>query len=278
MADKNTGIYIIYSKWTLRRIDEAISKYGKVGLLRIINDGVKETNRTLVLMENEVYFKLINAGYSGKNNKGLSITAFNEKALDFPGKNFNSNLFVTVPEVFKSDDLNVIKIVEGKLKHLVEWDILPDNCWTINVPVKSREKGGISSGCFIIFDKEIEISVISKARMLLTDNNWPATSEQDEKEAFKCVWGLNFSKNKKFAPEKKSEKRKAPVLRRKLEKSEESTEDVKVEKRKAPVLRRKLEKSEESTEDVQVETTKIPIPTFQQPSEIPTDIVLDSSI
>ena len=264
--NNSTGLYIIYSRWSLPRIDRFISDYGKIGLLRVVNDGSKETNRTLSLMENEAYGKLVASGYSGKNNKGFSISPFNDKALESPGKNYNSNLFVPVPECLKSDDLKVIDMIEFKLKHLVDWEILPDNCWNINALLKSREKGGISKGCFIIFGKELEISTISKARMLLTDNTWPALTDGDQKEVFKCMWGLDLIKDKKV----------------KNDKNVENNDDKKKKRPSRPMLRRKLEtftNSDSDDEEVKKEeTTKISMPVILQPLEILNDIVSDDSV
>jgi hypothetical protein len=269
-----TGLYIIYSKWSLSRIARELEIYGGIGLLRIVCDSGKETNRTLALLEDDVYDKLSDKGYtSKKSNKGFNIAKFNEKALDLPSKNFTKNLFVPVPEIFRKDDMKTIDIIDDKLKHLVEWDVLPKNSWYVNAILKSREKGAISSGCFIVFDNEIEIGTIAKVKMLITDNFWPAVSEDIEREQFKCLW----ARKKEHKKEEKDEEDKSKKYRRKI-KSEENDEEEKEEKPKKSRRKIKLEEEEEDEEEIpikrKIEEVKVAtIPSVSQPVEILDDIV-----
>jgi hypothetical protein len=273
-----TGLYIIYSKWSLSRIARELEIYGGIGLLRIVCDGEKETNRTLALLEDDVYDKLSDKGYTNKkSNKGFNIAKFNEKALDLPSKSFTKNLFVPVPEIFRKDDMKTIDIIDDKLKHLVEWDVLPKDSWYVNAILKSREKGAISSGCFIVFDNEMEIGTIAKVKMLITDNFWPSVSEDIEREQFKCLWARKkeHKKDDEKDDEKDEKEDKPKKSRRKIKLEDDEESKPKKSERKIKLEEEntsKLSKRKIKSEEVKVVTI---IPTVSQPVEILDDIVTE---
>lgn len=241
------GLYIIYSRWSLSRIDKKIKLLGDIGLLRIICDAGKETNRTLALLENDVYNKLCEEGYADKKgNKGFNIVRFNEKVLDLPSKGCSRNLFIPVPEIFRKDDMKTIDIIDDKLKHLVGWEVLPKDSWHVNALLESREKGAISSGCFIVFDNKIEITTIAKVKMLITDTLWPLVEEDIEREYFKCMWAFD---SKKRDQDKKPERKfktddKRPERKFKSEEKEEKEQEGEAEEQK-PVRKFKPKEKEE---------------------------------
>jgi len=245
--DSKTGLYIIYSRWSLCRIDRELSFYGKIGLLRIICEAGKETNRTLALLENEVYDKLSEKGYTDKkSNKGFNIARFNQKAFDLPSKGFTKNLFIYVPEVFRKNDVETIDIIDEKLTHLVGWEVLPKDSWHVNTVLKSREKGAISSGCFIVFDNDVEIIAIAKAKLLITDTFWPKVADDLEREPFKCLWAKKKEQKKKIEDDSKEKDDKK--YKRKF-KSEEKDDDCEIPKRKI--------KSEEKDDDCEIPKRRI---------------------
>ena len=266
--ENKTGLYIIYSKWSLSRIDRELSLFGKIGLLRIICDGGKETNRTLALLEDNVYNKLSAKGYTDKKmNRGFSISKFNEKAFELPSKGFTRNLFVCVPEIFRKDDIKTIDIIDDKLKHLVEWDILPKDSWHVNAILKSREKGSISSGCFIVFNNDINLITIAKVKILITDNFWPAISLDIEREQFKCLWAFDSSKKK---DQNKKEKVDNKKHKRKIKSEDDDQDPIRKIKSESEDVKRNI-KSEEIEEEIV--SIILSIPNVSQPVEILNDIV-----
>ena len=301
VTENKTGLYIIYSKWSLARIDKELSFYGLIGLLRIIRDKTGETNRTLALLENDIYDKLSAKGYTNKkSNKGFSIARFKEKAIELPSKGFTRNLFISVPEVFRKDDIKTTDIIEDKLKHLVEWDILPKDCWRINAILKSREKGCISSGCFIVFDNEIDLVTIAKVRMLITDTLWPLVSENTEREQFKCLWAFDSKKKdednklrrkirsddedenseedetpkRKIKSEKDKRKIKEDEITPKWKiKSEKDKQKIKEEDDIIPKRKIKAEKDKRKIKEEQKDIIVTSIPKTSQPVEMLYDIV-----
>lgn len=188
-------VYLIYSKLSLPNLDNILREHGDVGFLRIVYDNEgKETDRTIAILPDAAYESLCYNGYGVSKQdgptygKGLRIARYELRDSNYPGEGRTKSLFVPVPRSIGSDDNQVIATVVDKLKHLAEWLIIDNDSWSINVPLKSREKGGVRSGCFISFKREISLERIAMVRILLTDTYWPEQSDSEERPIFKCYW------------------------------------------------------------------------------------------
>lgn len=191
--DCSFPVYMIHSKLSLLTLDDILKNFGPVGFLRIVYDNnSKETNLTIAILPHEVYHSLCNEGYGdiqhGSYRKNFRITPFILKENNLPGDGRTKTLFVPVPKILCNDDSQVIAAVEDKLSHLAEWGIIDDKSWYINVPLKSREKGGVRSGCFISFVKTVPIESIAMVRILLTDTYWPEQPDTEDRSVFRCFW------------------------------------------------------------------------------------------
>jgi hypothetical protein len=178
-------------------LDNFLKDFGDVGFMRIVydNDGI-ETNRTIAILEHNVYLSLCKQGYGDSKiengtrgqNRLFRVSPFylNEKCL--PGDGRTKNLFIPVPRNYAVNYDLVVSAVTDKLKHLSEWGIIDDDSWSINVPLKSREKGDVKGGCFISFNNDISVQNIAMVRILLTDTYWPPQNENEERPVFRCFW------------------------------------------------------------------------------------------
>lgn len=188
-------VYLIYSKWSLSQMDTFLKDFGDVGFLRIMydNDG-KETDRTIAILPSSTYDALCEEGYGDAKQgtrtygRGFRLSPFLLKDSSFPGEGRTKTLFVPVPKTLGDDDSQVIASVVDKLKHLAEWGIIEENSWLVNVPLKSREKGGVRGGCFISFKRETPLERIAMVRILLTDTYWPEQEWSEERAVFRCFW------------------------------------------------------------------------------------------
>lgn len=196
MADTLSKIYpvfLLHCKWSIHNLDKFLSKYGTVGTLRIVytNNRV-ETNRTIAILSDDVFQKLQNEGYDVRSpDRELTISRFELRESCFPTQDRNSTLFIPVPNSLILQDDFVHEEINAKLKHLAHWNIIPDDSWTLRVPLKSREKGEIKSGCFIKFNDDVHINDIAVARILMTDTYWGTEIEDEEPPVFKCFWARN---------------------------------------------------------------------------------------
>lgn len=199
LTESTFPVYMIYSDWSLPQLDTFLAKYGNVGFLRIVydNDG-KETNRTIAVLPETAYDALCSDGYDHRQyGRGIKISQFLLNESNFPGEGRNKTLFVPVPKDLGGDDSQVISAIVDKLKHLAEWNIIPADSWSVNVPLKSREKGGVRSGCFISFKREVVLDRIAMARVLLTDTYWPEENAEAERPVFRCFWARD---RKEYVP------------------------------------------------------------------------------
>jgi hypothetical protein len=198
-------VYMIYSKWSLQQMDTFLKDYGDVGFLRIVydNDG-KETDRTIAIIPHDAYEALCDEGYGDTKQggraygRGFRITPYVLRDNNFPGEGRTRTLFVPVPKTLGGDDSQVIAAVVDKLTHLSEWGIVEDHSWSVNVPLKSREKGGVRGGCFVSFKRDVPTDRIAMVRVLLTDTYWPEQADSEERSVFRCFW----ARDRKERPEK----------------------------------------------------------------------------
>lgn len=186
-------VYVIYSKMSIPKMDNYVRKYGPVGFLNVVKDKVGDTNRTIAILSEETFDRLIESGHGTdrkdrRNRNPLTVAPFKLKKSNFPSYNKTRTLFVPIPTAFKSDVDNeyvedkIKKCVEEKLKHLVSWNIIPDNSWRITIPLKSRESGEIRNSCFISFPREVKTPAVAMTKVLLHDTYWPNDN------IFRCFW------------------------------------------------------------------------------------------
>lgn len=184
-------VFLIYSGWSLPKIDNFLSEYGEAGFLRIIYEkNHKETNRNLAILSEETFTALCSEGYNTRRYGGdFLIARFVLRENNFPKSTHSFNFYIPVPQELIDEDVFVVNAIEDKLKYLSEWEIIPVNSWSIKVPLKSRETGGIRSGCFVKFKKEVENNNIAMARLLINDTYWPSLDNNVKDRAnFKCFW------------------------------------------------------------------------------------------
>jgi hypothetical protein len=184
---------MVHSSLSLTQIDKFLSRYGTVGLLRIVYDSKgKETHDlNIALLQPGLYEALIQDGRGHKGPaRGLTVSPFLIHSGHLPPKDGKSTLFVPVPGPLKMDDDTVLEVINAKLHHLAGWNILPDHSWSLNIPLVSRERGQIRSGCFISFLPSAKLSIhdIAVIRILLTDTYWSEAKEGAERPVFQCHW------------------------------------------------------------------------------------------
>lgn len=195
-------VFLIHSGKSLTEIDSFLSFYGEVGFLRIMyNSDGSETNRTIAILPETSYDRLVREGYGRRQyGKNFSISVFELKDNNYPGEGRTKTLFIPVPKDFATDDSVVVKTIKAKLEHLAEWAIVDADSWSIKVPLKSRESGGIRGGCFVSFKREVSIHAIAMVRLLLTDTYWPEVDATTDRQVFQCTWARDRKERPARAP------------------------------------------------------------------------------
>lgn len=191
-ANPDFPVFLIHSNWSLSQLDTFLGDYGDVGFLRIVyGKDRKETDRSIAIFSPSTFDAICKDGYDQHQyGRGLKVSKFTLNNWCYPSDGHSKVLFVSVPKCFAHDDSQVIASVTGKLDHLAEWNIIPQNSWSIKVPLKSRETGGVRNGCFISFKRDVHLDCIAMTRLLLMDTYWPQDIEHEDSERvfFQCAW------------------------------------------------------------------------------------------
>lgn len=242
-------VYMIYSRWSLKKMDRFLDDYGGAGFLRIVfGKDDKETDRSIAIMSEDVYNALCEDGYGGdqKDNgsrgRQFRVVPFKLNESSFPGEGRSRTLFVPAPKVLADDEDWMLEKVKEKFRYLEEWGVLPADSWNVSAPLKSRENGGVRGGCFITFKRDVELERIAMARIVLTDTYWPVYDEE-ERAVFRCYWARERKERKpeekaktqvkeKKSPEEAQKEKKKEVKRRRVEWAVKDAKPVK----KAPVV------------------------------------------
>ena len=250
-------VFLIHSKWSLNKLDTFLSNYGEVGFLRIVYDrDGNETDRNIAILPESAYEDLCTDGFDKRQyGKGLVISRYSLRENNFPGEERTSTLFVPVPKNLSADDDTVISVINDKLKHLSEWNIIPEDSWSVNAPLKSREKGGVRGGCFVSFKRDVPLSSRAMVRVLLTDTYWPESddSSEEERPVFHCFWS-RVRKDTQVRPEKHPSKKEEESVENKESKKRENIQ--KIANKAKPVKGSAPPKKKAST---------VPIPKGSQP-------------
>ena len=188
-------VYIVFSKWDVKKIVQHCRTYGDVLWSRLVYDkNGNETDRTLVILPDETYEGLVQDGYGQgdhkkvKNNKvvGFRIVPY---ILREDQEHANTRtLFVPAPKDYRDSTLAVEHIVNDKLRAMASFKVISSDSWCIDVPARSRESGEVKSGAFISFDNDLERGRIAMTRLLLNDTYWPEADGKESHAVFRCYW------------------------------------------------------------------------------------------
>lgn len=255
----NFPVYLIHSKWSLTKIDTFLGDYGEVGFLRIVYDkDGNETDRNIAILPESSYNALCEDGFDRRQyGKGCVIAPYVLRDNNFPGEERTNSLFIPVPKDLSADDETVVSTINDKLKHLSEWKIIPVDSWSVNAPLKSREKGGIRGGCFVTFRKDVPIECRAMVRVLITDTYWPDLEENgsDDRPVFRCFWARS-RKERSERPDKRGDKK---------GQSEQESDEVK-EAKKKEAIQNVVKKAKPVKGKVTKKGSTVPIPSTNQPT------------
>ncbi len=185
----NYPVYIIYSNWSIDKIKSFLINImpDSISFIKIIYDSMyNETNKTIVVLKEELYNLLIEQGYG--------VTRFE---IDFKIKKykFNENILppadtrnLFIPIIKQTTEYVVTSIIESKLDELSKFKIIPEKSWRIKCPINSRETGRVKLGCFIFFRADINVEVVSIVKFLLNNTYWIEGEEKKYDNIVKCYW------------------------------------------------------------------------------------------
>lgn len=190
---------IIDSGLSLPRIKEILLEHGEIGPIRVLWKQGRETRKSLVLMSEEVYKNLIDAGFGRKKfNLDLSLATFEFRETHLPGEGKTLNWKILFPEDYR-DTLRtpskVHSVVNKKLDALVKFGVLPhDDCYRIDIPLNSRTTEELAGVCFVSFKKDVDPKAIAMARLICNDSVW---DDVFGAPLFNIMWATDRTERKK---------------------------------------------------------------------------------
>jgi len=156
MEDHYPVIYIIYSNWSIEKINQFLDNIipDCVGLLKILYDSNgNETNKTISVVKEELYDRLVTMGHNTFSYElDFKIKKYKLGEFLLPPPDKSNNLFI--PTIKKVTELYVTDIINSKLIALANVGIIEQNSWIIKCPKISRKTGIVKQGCFIFFKNE----------------------------------------------------------------------------------------------------------------------------
>ena len=205
-------VYFVYSDWSLKRLDRFL-KPENVGILRILKQKGRETYKSLVVLNPGRYKELCRDGYDRPNAvHGLIIYPYRLRTSSLPEVDTHS-LFVYVPPKLLDHADAVVMNIESRLELLVDWKVIPKDCFLVKALMKSREHDTLRGGCKIKFSRDfVTMAHIALVKKILDGDNWddiPEASFSGSSEILKCDWfnpTLRRNKPKKDLSNKKTEK------------------------------------------------------------------------
>jgi hypothetical protein len=189
------GLYMIYSSNPVNDIRNFVNSYSPIPgreaikLMRIdyVKDpqntaaGYKETNRTVVIMDDEAAQDLKNDGYDKRTGYDFVIVPYMIRTNNHPPKGTSYAFFVAIPEQLSNDKAR--EQLHAKFDNIVDVGFLAKNEYTIIFPSVSREEGdrGVYRGHSIVtFSNKVDREIIAKIKVMLDMTRWYMKNEKDE--------------------------------------------------------------------------------------------------
>ena len=179
-----TGVYVVYcSDKTPGEIREYLTKLktekSSVGPVRMEYYGIKETNRNICVMSDDIFKAMIDRGHSTQSRKdGLSVSRYHLTNKDYPRNNgVPLEIFIKLPlEIFvklpETTSLSLCrKILEEKLKILQDVRLLMSD-FKIDIPYKSRALGSHYGKAIISFGENSKRPEIALVKVSITNSFW----------------------------------------------------------------------------------------------------------
>lgn len=212
--DISFPVYIIHSAKSMPTVTEILNRFGGYKFLRITRNRYGQENPSYIaILDDRVYQKICDYGYGGPNalqNIPIKVDPYRLDSKNL--KERKRSLFIPLPSIVMINDVQLNEFIESKLNLLVDCGIIEEKSYEIRIPLKSREYGWISKGCYIDFKENVPMKRIAMTRLILNDTRWPDVYLSEELESDKipilrCNWELSKEelKSRRFKSETKSE-------------------------------------------------------------------------
>lgn len=210
MSNSKYVVALVYSSGSVPFLDEIMSAFGHVALIRVVYNKEGETNKAVAVVAQTAFDKMVQAGLSvpprhrteGQDRSNLTVVRYELREHEFPNEKQSNNLYVPTPkDLVDRRESTVKSTIEDKLNTLSECGLLTSGSWRINVLLQSRKSGTAGRGSYISFDNSVDDTQRAFVRLCMNDTYWGGLSNdresldtEDEFEdtdsdlVFRCTW------------------------------------------------------------------------------------------
>nr|QBK89876.1 MAG: uncharacterized protein LCPAC101_01590 [Pithovirus LCPAC101] len=200
MFSSGDSIETIRKKVTDSYMDTPGQEMKPIGLIKAIWSNKEETDRTLCVIDEHVYKRMV--------NDGLYIKSYIPNRFDLPKETETRNLFIKLPYIPQLNKLSLCQQhLNSRMNILVMYGLWKKEEFNIRYPGKSRENDMHGGKAFIVFsisgkNEEEKIDILD--RITLTRNFFSGTHWPDTSFKINCYWAKkseNRQKKNKLNPE-----------------------------------------------------------------------------
>lgn len=183
--NENTDIfpvYVIFSGWSMGEIadfiEEKAAHKNDVGIMRIDFFEGKETDRTIILLDSNLYQKLRE---ETRHNKEFSIDQFKLGSHWYPKRDESEkSLYIQLPNCH--DARQCRESLTLKLKEMVHFGMFGGDDYKISIPLESRNGSKHMGHSYVDFDESVGPDAIAFARVLLSYSDWNYKMDWNDNE------------------------------------------------------------------------------------------------
>lgn len=168
-------VAVVYSQMSLSKIcnfmeDYLSAKKDDIGVIKIDRYRGTETNRTIILMNRNLYTHAIEQGLNhSQPSLDFKINEYKCKYND-PTDKETYNLYIHIPGHLETEDVQ--NQLDHKLQILHRFGVLNIRNIQVSIPLKSRETGEHNNAAYLIFPEEYDKYKIKLIRCLIHDTKF----------------------------------------------------------------------------------------------------------
>lgn len=193
MLSSGDSIKIIKKTVTESYMNTPGQEMKPIGLIKAIWSNKAETDRTLCVIDENVYKRMAKDGYY--------IKSYIPNRFDLPKDSETRNLFITLPLIPQLNKLSLCQqYLNSRMNILVMYGIWKKEDYNIQYPGRSRENDMHGGKAFIVFsvsgnNENEKIDILD--RITLTRNFFSGTHWPDTSFKINCYWAKKSHKKEK---------------------------------------------------------------------------------
>jgi hypothetical protein len=171
-------VALVFSNWTVGKINDFMEDYldarkADIGLSKIERykdkkGGLKDSNRTLLLLKRQVYEKALLAGLDLQQpNLDFKISEFELLAKHYPNEGYSSNLFIRFPSTLPTEEGEAL--LKERMKVFIDFGLLKEEDYSLKIPLTSRITGENRGFALCNFSDSVDVKIRALIRCLIHD-------------------------------------------------------------------------------------------------------------